>query len=315
MPKDLIVAAANPADSVAAEPTPGGWLAAVLKVAGRRRPTGRLAKKALGALRTREMIPRFVTSRVNGRRIALDLDEDVDAKVFLYGAYDERGLRLIKQVMQALDCRTALDVGANIGNHTAYFSDWARRVYAFELNPPVFRRLQDFVVGNRLANVTVFPCGLSDRDDELPYFVFPGQAHLTTFEPGPGAVAAGRVPVRRGDSLVEEAGVREIDVVKINVEEHEYEVLKGLRATLARDRPVLFMELKENAVAKFGGLAGLGAFLEGYRIFGTGQGLMSKAFKTALRLEPFVEGKYYAHVVCVPENRIAALRKFGLRAP
>ena len=34
-----------------------------------------------------------MTSRVNGRRIALDLDEDVDAKVFLYGAYDERGLR------------------------------------------------------------------------------------------------------------------------------------------------------------------------------------------------------------------------------
>ncbi|MGO9758535.1 MAG: FkbM family methyltransferase [Roseiarcus sp.] len=307
-------AAAQSTGEIANPPAPGGFLAMLLIVAGRFRPTGRLAKTALRALRARQMIPKFVASRVNGRPIALDLDEDVDAKIFLFGAYDERGLRLIKRVMRAVDCRTALDVGANVGNHTAYFSDWARRVYAFELNPPVFERLQAFVAGARLANVTAFPCGLSDRDDERTYYVFPGQAHLTTFEPGPGAVAAGRVRVRRGDSIVAEAGIADIDVIKIDVEEHEFEVLNGLRATLARDRPVLFMEFKENSAAKFGGPAGLAAFLEGYRIFGTGKGAMSRLFKTALRLEPFVAGKYYVHVVCVPEHRIAALGKAGLRA-
>jgi FkbM family methyltransferase len=294
-------------------PAPGGLLATLLSVAGRWRPTGRIAKRALRALRACNVIPKFVTSRINGRPIALNLDEDVDAKIFLYGAYDERGLKLIERVMRAVDCRTALDIGANIGNHTAYFSDWAQRVYAFEPNPPVFKRLQKFVTGARLANVTAIPCGLSDRDDKRPYYVFPGQAHLTTFEPGPGAVAAGRVRVRRGDSFVEEAGVTDIDVIKIDVEEHEYEVLTGFRATLARDKPVLFMEFKESSAAKFGGPAALGAFLEGYRIFGTAQGSMSRLFKTAYRLEPFVAGKYYVHVVCVPEHRLAALGKAGLR--
>jgi FkbM family methyltransferase len=307
-------AAAPSTGEIASPPAPGGFLSTVLTVAGRFRPTGRLAKTALRALRAREMMPRFVASRVNGQPIALDLDEDVDAKIFLYGAYDERGLRLIKRVMRAVDCRTALDVGANVGNHTAYFSDWARRVYAFELNPPVFERLRTFIAANRLANVTAFPCGLSDRDDQRTYYVFPGQAHLTTFEPGPGAVAAGRVAVRRGDSIVEEAGIADIDVIKIDVEEHEFEVLNGFRGTLARDRPVLFMEFKENSAAKFGGPAGLAAFLEGYRIFGTGKGAMSRLFKSALRLEPFIPGKYYVHVVCVPEHRIAALGKAGLRA-
>jgi FkbM family methyltransferase len=310
MAKDATAAAAESTDSVASS---GGLVAALLTVAGRCRPTGRLANTALRALRAREMIPKFVVSRLNGRRIALDLDEDVDAKVFLYGAYDERGLRLIKRVMRAINCRTAIDVGANIGNHTAYFCDWAQRVYAFELNPPVFKRLQVFVAGNGLANVTAFPCGLSDRNDELPYYVFPGQAHLTTFEPGPGAVLAGRVRVRTGDSVVAEAGIENIDVVKIDVEEHEYEVLKGLQAVLARDKPVLFMEFKENSISKFGGPQGLSSFLDGYRIFGTGQGLMSRLFKTALRIEPFVHGKYYVHTVCVPECRIAALSKLGLR--
>ena len=307
-------AAAAPSTGEIAKPATAGFLAKLLMAAGRFRPTGRLAKKALRTLRARGAIPKFVASRVNGRPIALDLDEDVDAKIFLFGAYDERGLGLIGRVMRAIDCRTALDVGANVGNHTAYFSDWARRVYAFELNPPVFERLRAFVADNRLANVRAFPCGLSDRDDERTYYVFPGQAHLTTFEPGPGAVEAGRVRVRRGDSIVEEAGITAIDVIKIDVEEHEFEVLNGFRATLARDRPVLFMEFKENSAAKFGGPAGLAAFLEGYRIYGTGKGLTSRLFKTALRLEPFVAGKYYVHVVCVPEHRIAALGEAGLRA-
>jgi FkbM family methyltransferase len=309
------VAAAKSTDAATPTPASDGFLAPLLQAAGRFRPTGRLARRALPALRRREMIPRFVTGRLDKLPIALDLDEDVDAKVFLYGAYDERGLKLIRRVMQAVNCRTALDIGANIGNHTAHFSAWARRVYAFEPNPPVFRRLQDFIAGAALANVTALPFGLSDRDAEVPYFVFPGQAHLTTFTPAPGAVAAGRVRVRRGDSFVEEAGVSDIDVIKIDVEEHEYETLKGLRATLARDKPVLFMEFKESAAGKFGGLAGFLAFLEGYRIFGTGRGPMSRLFKTALRLEPFVEGKYYVHVVCAPERRLAALRAAGVCPP
>jgi FkbM family methyltransferase len=312
MPKTVSVAAKSTAH-IANMAAPGGFVGALLIGAGRCRPTGWIAKRALLGLRSRGLISRFVMSRLNGLRIALDLDEDVDAKVFLYGAYDERGLKLIKRIMRAVDCRTAIDVGANIGNHTGFFCDWAREVYAFEFNPPVFKRLQDFVTRNALSNVTVFPYGLSDRNDELPYYVFPGQAHLTTFEPSPGAVPADRVGVRRGDSVVEEAGITNIDVVKIDVEEHEYEVLKGFETMLRREKPVLFMEFKESSINKFGGPEALAAFLQGYRIFGTGQGLMSRLFKTALRIEPFVPGKYYVHVVCIPERRIAAFRKLGLR--
>jgi FkbM family methyltransferase len=313
MSEDLKPAAAK-SPAAAATPASGRALAWLVKAAGRFRPTSGLAKRALPVLRRRRLVPRFVSGRLNGRPLLLDLDEDVDAKVFLYGAYDERGLKLIRLVMQAVKCRTALDIGANIGNHTAYFSDWAQRVYAFEPNPPVFDRLQALVVGAGLTNVTAFPYGLSDHEGELPYFVFPGQAHLTTFAPTAGGVASGRARVTRGDEFIEEAGVRDVDVIKIDVEEHEFEVLSGLRKTLARDRPVLFMEFKESAADKFGGLAGFLSFLDGYRIFGTQRGLASTLFKTALRLEPFVEGKYYAHVVCVPERHMTELRALGLEA-
>jgi FkbM family methyltransferase len=295
-----------------ADAAPLGGFGEILMATGRFWPTRRLARAALRIMRKRDMIPKFVATPLNGRRIALDLDENVDTKIFLYGAYDERGLKLIKRVMHAIGCRTAIDVGANIGAHTAHFCDWAQQVYAFEPNPPVFARLQRFISANKLSNVTAFPCGLSDKDGELPFYIFPGRAHLTTFEPSPDAVPAGRAAVRQGDSIVEENHIANIDVVKIDVEEHEYEVLKGFQATLARDKPILFMEFKESSIGKFGGPEGLAALLEGYRIFGTGPGLMSKLFKTALRLEPFIVGKYYVHLLCVPERHASILTKLGL---
>src|ERR1700730_17489959 len=107
MPKAVSVAA-KLTDNITNMAAPGGFVGALLFVAGRFRPTGWIAKRALPALRSRGLISRFVMSRLNGRRIALDLDEDVDAKVFLYGAYDERGLKLMKRIMRAVDCRTAI---------------------------------------------------------------------------------------------------------------------------------------------------------------------------------------------------------------
>ena len=101
----------------------------------------RPARKAIVYLRAADLVPRHVTGSINGRKVRLDLNEMVDQKIALFGAFDSRGLGLIKRVMKAINCRTAIDVGANIGNHTAFFSDWARRVVAIEPNPPVFALL------------------------------------------------------------------------------------------------------------------------------------------------------------------------------
>src|SRR3569833_96934 len=129
------------------------WLAGLTAVGGLR-PFHRVARKAIVSLRASDMIPRHATGSINGRKVRLDLNEMVDQKIALFGAFDARGLGLIKRVMQAINCRTVVDVGANIGNHTAFFSDWASRVIAIEPNPPVFQRLAQFIDENHLSNVT-----------------------------------------------------------------------------------------------------------------------------------------------------------------
>jgi FkbM family methyltransferase len=241
--------------------------------------------------------------------VRLDLNEMVDQKIALFGAFDSRGLGLIKRVMKAINCRTAIDVGANIGNHTAFFSDWARRVVAIEPNPPVFERLTQFIDENHLSNVTPVQVALSDRDGELVLHALRDRSHLATLEVEPGDVDTEpvTVPIERGDELLARLNATEIDFIKIDVEGHEREVLAGLAGTIATWRPVLTIELVAKTIEKYGSSAALGAAMPGYALYGTRTSLFSRLFKTALSLEPFEFGKIYTHVLCVPEEHAAAL--------
>jgi FkbM family methyltransferase len=253
------------------------------------------------------LVPRHIDGYVNGRKIPLDLNEMVDQKVALFGAFDARGLGLIKLVMNAIDCRTAVDVGANIGNHTAFFSDWARRVVAIEPNPPIFARLKQFVDANCLSNVTCLQMALSDQDGELLLYASRNRSHRATLESGAEIAEPLKVTVERGDHLFARLGATDIDFIKIDVEGHEREVLAGLAQTIANQRPVLSIEFSDRTIAKFGSSEALAAELPGYVIYGTRISLRSLVFKTALSLEPFKFGKDYTHALCIPKERSSAV--------
>jgi FkbM family methyltransferase len=278
-------------------------LAALIGCAGRIRPLERLAMRSLTVGRARGLLPKHVTGAINGRSIVLDLDEMVDAKAFVAGAYDRRGLGLMHRIMATIGCRTALDIGANIGNHSAFFRDWAAQVYAFEPNPPIFARLHSWIVANRMYNVVPIGCGLSNRNDLMTIYAHPGQAHLTTLEMREGAIEAGHVPVRVGDELLQERAIKDVNFIKLDVEGHEFEVLQGLRETVARERPVIVTEFEALSIRKFGSLAGLQSALPYYRFFGTSRrSLRSRFLKDGLTLTPFVFGASYSHIVCWPNN-------------
>jgi FkbM family methyltransferase len=280
----------------------------LITAAGRFAPTRRLALKTMVRLRAAQKIPRFADGRVNGRLIRLDLNEPVDAKLYVFGAFDLRGLKLMALIMKAIRCRTALDIGANIGNHTAFFCDWARRVIAFEPNPPIFNRLLSLIGENGLANVKAFGLGLSDTTADADFYTTPGAAGMSSMEAGPASVLAGKVPVRRGDDILRENHVADVDFIKVDVEGHEREVLTGLTETIANCRPIIVAEFGEVSIRKFGVPEELYFLLPGYRVYGTYEDLTSRLFKTALSLQEFRFERPYSHIVCIPGERQSTLQ-------
>lgn len=122
---------------------------------------------------------------------------------------------------------TAVDVGANLGNHTMWFAVMMELdVVAFE--PVWTATLRNNVELNGLDDrVRVEPYGLSDVEGKA------GHLGLGRLEPG-----IGKLETRTLDSY----GLTDVCLIKIDVEGMEPHVLRGARATIARCRPVITAE-------------------------------------------------------------------------
>jgi FkbM family methyltransferase len=153
---------------------------------------------------------------------------------------------------------TVLDIGANIGVMTLLFSRRARRgrVLGFEPIMGNFHVAQRLLRLFRVANATLLPIGLGERDEVVTMVVprakngvrLVGLSHVVDAthgaDPG-GDLQSARL--RRLDDLPALAGVR-IDAIKLDVEDHERYVFRGAAELIRRDRPLIYCELwgKEN---------------------------------------------------------------------
>jgi FkbM family methyltransferase len=138
-----------------------------------------------------------------------------------------------------------VDVGANVGAITLALSRLCPdgHVHAFEPARESFQFLELNRLRNRAANVTAHRLALSDTigEEMLSYNRgFTGGAFISDYLRD-GVEQA--VKVSTLDAWAETVGLRRLDLVKIDVEGCEARVLDGGRATIARFRPTLIVEL------------------------------------------------------------------------
>lgn len=166
-----------------------------------------------------------------------------------YGRYESRTLCLIgnylKSVIPDLSRTVALDIGANIGNHSLYFSDLFEEVFAFEPNPRTLALLK-FNTENICSkrNIKCFNFGLSDQNSEL--FFKPSKSNVggSRIVEGPHIGRDGDtflVEVKRADDIAELYD-KKISLIKIDIEGHELAALKGAKSLIEKNNPVILFE-------------------------------------------------------------------------
>jgi FkbM family methyltransferase len=138
---------------------------------------------------------------------------------------------------------TAIDVGANQGLFAYALSGIADRVVAFEPNPD-YAFFARWMLRGRAE---VIELALSDEPGHATFYVpisdqgmdlhFAGSLKRTHAQFS--KIKAYDVEVRRLDDF----GFMNVRFIKADVEGSEREVLDGARATIARDRPVILLEL------------------------------------------------------------------------
>lgn len=153
----------------------------------------------------------------------------------------------------------AIDIGANVGAFTVRLSELVGpkgHVWSLEPVPQTFELLTANVARCRWQNVTRLNVAAS-AEARLITMTVPTyatglannyEAQIT--EDGSGDVSAHAIPI-------DNVGIPcQIALVKIDVEGHELPALQGMRKLLERDRPVLIIEGRDQAVETY--LRGLG---------------------------------------------------------
>jgi len=158
---------------------------------------------------------------------------------------DERPLQKTRKYINAES--VVLDAGANIGNHTIFFSKIckARMVYSFEPLKTVFSMLEKNLELNGITHVSRHNLALGASSG---FATIQGCTSANIGSTKFGMDDRGDFEVITLDSM----DLKQLDFCKVDVEGMQLEFLKGAINTLERCKPVIWIEMLNREIATFG---------------------------------------------------------------
>lgn len=212
----------------------------------------RLARMLLRRLPGR---PDFAVRHSSGVEFRVpSLKEPVAFDLLVNGCYEPETERFILDHLAPDD--TFLDVGANIGVFSVLAAKKRQaRVVAFEPSPCVFPFLEKNLRSNRVSRVLALPLAASDRrQDRVPFYVPPESQF------GMGALApqfngeSDPVSTELIDNVIESHGIRNVRLMKIDVEGGEFRALSGAQVLLkGKNPPKIVFEFSDWAESRYPG--------------------------------------------------------------
>lgn len=183
-------------------------------------------------------------NQARGHRMAIYANDFIGIEVNSFGLYESEDLfvlfKFLKPIIGDFQNASAIDIGANIGNHSVYFANYFDKIYSFEPNPSTFSLLK----ANSKWQPKIVPLnyGLGEHNG-----TFLMQEETENF----GASAIVSLELERDASSVS-VDIRTLDdhiadftnaaFMKIDVEGFEAKVLKGGEAFILANEPVIVLE-------------------------------------------------------------------------
>lgn len=183
----------------------------------------------------------FIKETPDGSVLYNKNDTYIGKSVELYGRYQVEELKLFDKYVQEGD--SVLDIGANIGTHTLWFANKVGNtgwVGAFEPQRLIFQTLCANMALNSIQNVDCRHLGVGSLRrlvkvpplNPLDKNNFGGLSIQDHMEGEDVAICP-----------IDDMGLVRCDFIKIDVESMEPEVLHGGVNTIAKCRPIIYLEL------------------------------------------------------------------------
>lgn len=183
-----------------------------------------------------EMIPK-IFAQVRGFKFLVTNRTDYIQEHWLnHKFYEEKMLDYIKENYKG---GNFVDVGSNVGNHAIYFSGIADTVYSFEPVLQSFNAQMDNIKLNKIKNIEIFQCALGNENKMVGLMHnISNMGNTKVIEEDYGDRADEFVLMYKLDDFK----LKNVKVIKVDVEGYELKVLEGAKQTLQENNAAVFVE-------------------------------------------------------------------------
>lgn len=192
-------------------------------------------------------------------KMRLDKNSYMGGTIYWCGFHHISELLFLKSFLK--EDMVFADVGANQGEFSLFASSVLTkgRVLAFEPTEHQLGLLRTNVELNQFTNIAIHPYGLFDKEEQLEIFTSENRTLHAGKHEGLSSVyksderqlSEGVIELKVFDKEFEER-LERLDAVKIDVEGAEFPVLKGMKASLERFKPILIIEMNGETFTQAG---------------------------------------------------------------
>ena len=166
---------------------------------------------------------------------------------FIEEIYEITVIDYIKELIP--DGEVFIDVGSHIGFYKVGLSRNFKKIFSFEPSPFQNQYLERNVLVNNLHNVSISNNAVSNATDKnVDLFIMGRSGGTNTIEVSCANDAMSKTTVRT--ISLDSCLFEDLSFLKIDVEGHEIEVLKGAINTIKLHKPIILCEVWDNTEAR-----------------------------------------------------------------
>ena len=187
----------------------------------------------------------------------LDFLDPIDRQIILHKKYEKDQVMFLEKKMEKHLFDYFLDVGANSGYYSFLFANKFEnlKVKAFEPNLDAFDKFEKTLNENSFQNIEIFNFGLSDQEKKVKMYSLITHEYIhsnSTISKNPNIhniknYNIFEATLKLGDNQFN--FVKKKLLIKIDVEGHEINTLKGLSKNLLKNKCLILIEISRE---KFG---------------------------------------------------------------
>ena len=190
---------------------------------------------------------------IDGFKMYLDFLDPIDRTIILNKTYEDEEINKLTKLIKKNSITRFIDIGANCGFYSFHFAMKNLEVLAFEPNSEALLKMNNTIIKNQNLKdrIKIFPYGVSDINSKMQMrsmikhgYIQTGGSSITTdkiYQNNKYKVYEGEFKI--GDEVLNFKG--DNLAIKIDVEGHELNVLKGIQNLLKSNKCIIQIEIFE----------------------------------------------------------------------